>query len=83
MQEVFRKNDEMILYLDCLDEALKMFQNNGIAKESQLKTIRKLFDEWNGLKKIARDTKKEIAVFVSNETEKNQVKIRKLEEELK
>jgi hypothetical protein len=25
MEEVFRKNDDMILYLDCLDESLKMF----------------------------------------------------------
>lgn len=25
MEEVFKKNDDMILYLDCLDESLKTF----------------------------------------------------------
>jgi hypothetical protein len=42
-----------------------------------------LFEEWNGLKKLARDTKKEIAPFVANENEKNQTRIKKFEEELK
>jgi dynein heavy chain len=83
VESVYRRNDEIVLYLDCLEESLKMFQQNGMAKDSQIKGVKKLFEEWNQLKKVAKDTKKEIAPFVSNESEKNNNQIKKLEEELK
>jgi len=60
-----------------------MFQEHGIAKDSQLKSIKKLFDEWNGLKKLAKDVKKEISPLVHNENEKNLACIKKLEDDLK
>lgn len=83
VENVFQKNDEIILQMDCLDESLKTFQENGISKESQLKGVKKLFEEWGGLKKLAKETKKEITPIVQNESEKTSFMIRKLEDELK
>ena len=83
VESVQKRNDEIVLQLDCLDESLKMFQHEGIAKDSQIKNIRKLFEEWNHLKKLAKETKKEILPFVQNETDKNNSQIKKLEEDLK
>ena len=73
----------MILRLDCLDESLKMFQEHQIAKDSQLKQIKKLFDEWTGLKKLSKDIRKEISPLVANENEKTINMIKKFEEDLK
>jgi uncharacterized coiled-coil DUF342 family protein len=60
-----------------------MFQEHQIAKDSQLKQIKKLFDEWAGLKKLAKDIKKEISPLVANENEKTVNMIKKFEEDLK
>jgi hypothetical protein len=49
VDSVFNLKEEIILKLDCLDEALKMFQQHEISKDSQIKQIKKLFDEWVGL----------------------------------
>ena len=35
-----------------------------------MKQIKKLFDEWTGLKKLAKDIRKEISPMVANENEK-------------
>ena len=83
VESVFNLNDEIILKLDCLDESLKMFHEHQIAKDSQLKQIKKLFDEWVGLKKLAKDIKKEISPLVNNENEKTINMIKKFEEDLK
>lgn len=48
-----------------------------------MKQIKKLFDEWAGLKKLAKDIKKEISPLVSNENEKTVNMIKKFEEDLK
>ena len=42
-----------------------------------------MFDEWAGLKKMAKDVKKEISPLISNENEKTTNQIKKLEEDLK
>ena len=60
-----------------------MFQEHGIAKDSQIKTIKKLTDEFNALKKLAKDIKKEITPLVNNENEKTINMIKKFEEDLK
>jgi len=80
---VFTQNDDMVLRLDCLDEALRMFHEHQIAKDSQMKQIKKLFDEWTGLKKLAKDIRKEISPMVANENEKTTNQIKKFEEDLK
>jgi hypothetical protein len=67
---VFNQNDDMVLRLDCLDEALRMFHEHQIAKDSQMKQIKRLFDEWTGLKKLVKDIRKEISPLVANENEK-------------
>lgn len=48
-----------------------------------MKQIKKLFDEWAGLKKLAKDIKKEISPLVNNENEKTVNMIKKFEEDLK
>jgi len=83
VESVFNLNDELVLKLDCLEESLKMFQEHGIAKDSQVKQIKKLFDEFATLKKLAKDIKKEITPLVNGENEKTTNLIKKLEEDLK
>lgn len=83
VESVFNLNDEIVLKLDCLEESLKMFQEHGIAKDSQVKQIKKLFDEFVSLKKLAKDIKKEITPLVNNEAEKTINMIKKFEEDLK
>lgn len=80
---VQKRNEEIILSLDQLDESLKMFQTHEIAKDSQIKQSKKLFDEWAKLKKAARETKKEIAPYVEAESDKVKNQIRTLEDNLK
>lgn len=48
-----------------------------------MKQIKRLFDEWGGLKKLAKDIKKEISPLISNENEKTTNMIKKFEEDLK
>jgi chromosome segregation ATPase len=55
----------------------------NMAKDAQIKQTKKLFDEWTNLKKLAKDTKKEINPLVAQETVKNNNSITKLEEDLK
>jgi len=83
VDEVLLKNDKTILDLDQLDEGLKFFAKEGIAKDSQLKQCRKLFDSYNQLKKVAKETKKTIEPFVDNETDKNRNVIKRHEDSLK
>lgn len=42
-----------------------------------------MFDEWTGLKKLAKDIKKEISPLIANENEKTTTMIKKFEEDLK
>ena len=37
VDSVFNQKDEIVLKLDCLDEALKMFQSHEIPKDGQIK----------------------------------------------
>lgn len=69
--------------LDCVDEAIKLMQAHGISKDSQVKAIRKCFDGWAGLKRHAKETKKDIASAVENEKEKTCQITKKLEEDLR
>jgi len=74
--------DKITHELDQLDESLKLFVEKKQAKDSQLKALAKLNKEWVDLKKIAKDTKKEIAPLVDQEMDKNNLLIKKLEEEI-
>ncbi len=38
-----------MLKLDVLDESLKMFHRAGLAKDSEMKKMKKLFDGWTNL----------------------------------
>lgn len=72
-----------MLNLDQLDESLKFLQTNNISKDKEIKQTKKLFDEFNSLKKLAKDVKKEIAPLVDQESKKNSQKIAAHEESLK
>ena len=48
-----------------------------------MKQSKKLFDEWAAVKKLAKDTKKEITSMVDNEAKKNNASVAKLDEDLK
>jgi hypothetical protein len=61
MESIFLKNDKTTLVLDQLDESLKFLSASGVNKEKEAKQTKKLFDEWAGLKKLAKEVKKEIA----------------------
>jgi vacuolar-type H+-ATPase subunit I/STV1 len=54
-----------------------------MVKDKEVKQSKKLFDEWGNLKKLAKDTKKEISGLVDNETKKNNASVSKLDEDLK
>jgi aminopeptidase N len=72
-----------VLKIDCLEESLKMFQEHGIGKDSQVKQIKKLSDEFANLRKLAKDIRKEITPLVQAEKEKTTNMIKKFEEDLK
>lgn len=55
VESVTSRNEEMIFWLDCVDESLKLFHKHDKAKDSQLKAIRKAFDNWAHLKKQAKE----------------------------
>ena len=83
VDSVYNKNDEIILKLDCLEETLRMFSERGHPKDAQVKQSKKLVDEFNNLKKLAKDIRKEITPLVQSEKEKTTNQIKKLEEDLK
>ena len=72
-----------MLQLDQLEETLNFLQSKSLAKDSQLKQTKKLFEDWVNLKKLAKETQKEIQPLVQTETQKNNNQIAKLEEDLK
>lgn len=83
VEEVISRNDKTILELDQLDESLKFLHKEGLAKDNQLRATKKLFDNYNQLKKAAKETKKTIEPFVENETDKNKNIIKRHEDALK
>ena len=83
VMRVYDENDATMLILDQLDEYLKFLASNGLQKDKEIKQAKKLFDDWNGLKKLAKDVKKEIAPMIDNESKKNLANITKHDEELK
>jgi len=74
--------DRVTLEIDQLDECLKLFQAHKLSKDAQLKLLTKINKEWVDLKKLVKDTKKEIAPLVQQESDKNKQNIKKLEEDI-
>ena len=83
VEAVQNRGDEVTLQLDQLDEALQVLLGHNMVKEKEVKQAKRLADEWNGLKKLAKDTKKEIAGLVDTEAKKNSGAVGKLDEDLK
>ena len=68
--------------LDQLDESIKLLQQTNNVKDKDAKATKKLFDEWNSLKKLAKDVKKEITPLVEKESKTVGLAVTKLDEEL-
>jgi hypothetical protein len=53
-----------------------------LSKDSQIKGLTAINKHWGDLKKICKDTKKEIAPLVAQENDKNSFNIKRLEEDI-
>jgi len=71
-----KNTDNITLLIDQLDESLKLFQLAKLSKDPQLKALVKINKDWVDLKKIAKDTKKEIAPLVQQENDRNKGNIK-------
>ena len=71
VEAVQNQGEDITLQLDQLDESLKVLVAHSMVKDKEVKQSKKLFDEWGNLKKLAKETKKEIAGLVDTEAKKN------------
>jgi hypothetical protein len=74
--------DVITLNIDQLDESLKLFQTNKLTKDVQLKGFTAINKNWGEVKKLCKETKKEIAPLVAQENDKNSHNIKRLEEDI-
>jgi len=77
------RNNEITLQLDQVQESLRLLLANALAKEKDQKQLGRLFEEWNQLKKNAKEVKKEVSPLVNTECQKNLTYVSKLEDDLK
>ena len=69
MVEVVKNQASAItLKFDQLDESIKLLEKINSKSDELKKEAEKLFDEWNGLKKLAKDVKKEISPQLDKES---------------
>ena len=68
VKQVQAQTDSVMLQLDQLEETLNFLSVKGLAKDSQIKQTKKLFEDWVNLKKLAKDIHKEITPLVQTET---------------
>ena len=82
VEAIKRDENEITLQIDQLEESLKLFQAAKLSKDSQLKSLNKIHKEWVDVKKIAKETKKEIEPKVSSFQDTNNFNIKRLEEDI-
>jgi hypothetical protein len=82
VENVKRDENDITLQIDQLEESLKLFQLAKLSKDSQHKALTKINKEWTEVKKIAKDTKKEIEPKVSGFSDSNNFNIKRLEEDI-
>lgn len=63
-EATLKDTDLITLNIDQLEESLKLFQLHKLSKDVQLKSLTQINKHWGDLKKICKDTKKEIAPLV-------------------
>lgn len=83
IEEVEERCDHVILKMDEIGESLNMFEKENSGKESEVRKLKKLTENWGGLQKKAKEVKKDIAPNVASESDKCKTQIRNFEEELK
>ena len=82
VKEVQDNTDLITLNIDQLDESMKLFTSKGLIKDQHNKGLVTINKNWTELKKLCKETKKEIAPLVSGEDDKNAYQIKKLEEDI-
>jgi len=82
VEETQANTDLITLNIDQLDESLKLFQAHKLSKDSQLKSLTGINKHWVDLKKLCKETKKEIGPLVGQENDKNSFNIKRLEEDI-
>lgn len=80
VENIKKEENNITLQIDQLEESLKLFQANKLSKDSQIKALAKIHKEWVDVKKIAKDTKKEIEPKVQAFQDSNNFNIKHLEE---
>lgn len=83
LQKVGVRKDEIYLTLDVLEQTVKMLEKQEFPRESDLKKILRLQEEWTGLQKMAAAVEKDIALPVKTEGDKAKDNLMKFEEMLK
>jgi dynein heavy chain len=81
-ESTVKDTDLITLNIDQLEESLKLFQAHKLSKDAQLKSLTQINKQWGDVKKICKETKKEIAPLVGQENDKNTFNIKKLEEDI-
>jgi hypothetical protein len=82
VEKTIKDTDAITLEIDQLDESLKLFTSKKLIKEATNNGFKKINKEWGDLKKLTKDTNKEIAGHVSHENDRNNQNIKKLEESI-
>ena len=83
MVEVVRKEASTItLKLDQLDESITLLEKCNSMQDEHKNVIERLFDEWNWLKKLAKDANETITLMFDNKFKTVPATVLKLDEEL-
>lgn len=76
------EQENINLQIDQLDESIKLMLDNKKIKEADQKSFLTINKNWQDVKKMAKDVKKEIQPLVDHEKENNNKNIKTLEEEI-
>lgn len=76
------QQENINLQIDQLDESIKLLLENKKIKDADQKSFMNINKNWQDVKKLARDVKKEIQPMVDHEKENNNKNIKSLEEDI-
>jgi hypothetical protein len=82
VDNTFKNQDTTTLHIDQLDEALMLFTAHKLSKDAQIKGFNKINKEWNDIKALAKQTRKDIQPLVATENDKNNREIKRLEDDI-
>jgi dynein heavy chain len=82
VEDTQKQQTNIDLQIDQLDESIKLMLEAKKIKEGDQKTYMSINKNWQDVKKLAKDVKKEIQPLVDHEREQNNKNIKTLEEEI-